>query len=538
MQLSNYSFDQLSFTKLFKTYVTEFGDLENFYPVNPFDDEAIAEKADQLSFKGDRSRTAAILADFNKQFDVDQAAIDNLHRLEEEDAVAVVTGQQLGIYGGPLYTILKTLSVIHLAKKLEKNLDRPVIPVFWLADEDHDYEEVRSIQVPENDEIREFALSPKTDHLPPVARLPIPEEITNVRQELKSVLYDTDFSDDLWDLLDTSFKTGNTFLQAFGQFMSTLFSKHGLVLAGSNYPRVKEATSDVLKQSIAKADQIRQQLEQQSKGISESFHQQVKLYDSNLFYLDEKEGRTKIVRNGEEWKTDTGLEWETEELLAGIGETPSKFSPNVFLRPLLQDALLPTLGYVAGPGETAYYGQMKSMYSSFELEMPVIFPRLSATFIEPSIDRIIDELPFEFHEYGKRIEDLESEYVDRTEQHDIEAIFNEWKEKVEEVAETKKKQIAEIDPTLEGAAANATSTYYNELDKLKGKVYRAVKKQDETQLKRIRRIKGSLFPGDELQERVIGAIFFMNKYGIDLWDELLDSLDKDEQFDHHKLIYL
>lgn len=538
MQVTNYSFEHLPFSKLFKTYVQNFDEVNKFFETNPFDYNAISQKIDGFAFQDNRKQAASILSALNKQFDVHEAALHNIKRLEKENALAVVTGQQLGVYGGPLYTVLKTISTIHIAKKLEKKFERPVIPVFWLADEDHDYDEVRKLTIIEDDEPKTFSLPPKNNHLPTVADLQLPDEVSDIRGQLKESLYDTDFSDDLWELLDGSFQKDHSFFEAFGLFISRLFSKHGLVLAGSNHPDVKEATGQYLKASIEKADQIRDQLEKKSLDIGEKYHQQVTLYDSNLFYLDDESGRTKISRNGNGWKTDGNIEWSTAELVDEIDTHPDRFSPNVFLRPILQDALLPTVGYVAGPGEVAYYGQMKSMYQCFDMEMPIIFPRLSATVVEPAIDRIIGELPFEFHEYGKRIEDLESDYVDRADQHDIEAIFEDWQARVEEISNSKKKDVADIDSTLEASAEKATSVYINELNKLKGKVYRSVKKQDQTQLDRIRRIKANLFPGDGLQERTVAGIFFMNKYGVDIWDKLLNTLDTDEDFDHHKLVYL
>ncbi len=538
MQVTNYSFEDLPFSKLFKTYVHNFDAVNDFFETDPFDLNAISKKVNEFSFQGDRKQVTSILSTLNKKFDVHEAAIRNIKRLEKDNALVVVTGQQLGVYGGPLYTVLKTISTIHIAKKLEKEFNRPVVPVFWLADEDHDYDEVRKITVLEKDEPKTFSLPPKNNNLPTVADLLVPDEISKVKNQLKGSLYDTDFSDELWELLDQCFQDDYSFFEAFGLFISRLFSKHGLILAGSNHPDVKNATSKYIKASIEKADTIREQLEKNTGKIAEKYHQQVTLYDSNLFYFDEGNRRTKISRNGNSWKTDGSIQWSTVELLDEIEAHPDRFSPNVFLRPILQDALLPTVGYVAGPGETAYYGQMKSMYQCFDMKMPIIFPRLSATLVEPAIDRIMGELPFEFHEYGERIEDLESDYVDRTDQHEIEAIFEEWQSRVEKVSDIKKKDIAEIDPTLEAAAEKATSIYINELNKLKGKVYRSVKKQDQTQIDRIRRIKANLFPGDGLQERTVAGIFFMNKYGLDVWDELLNTLDPKEEFDHHKLVYL
>lgn len=538
MQLSNYSFEKLPFSELFKTYVNDFNQLSDFYAANPFDRQSVARKIKRFSFSGDRHQTAELLTTFNRQFDVDDAALENVERLRKEDSLVIVTGQQLGIYGGPLYTIFKTISVIHLARKLEQQHGRPVIPVFWLADEDHDYDEVRGLNVLENDEVQHFALPEKEGALPTVAEMSIPEQLDQLRGNLRESMYQTDFSDELWQLLDECFQPGRSFFKGFGLFISKLFSGHGLVLAGSNHPGIKKLTGDRLKQSILGADEIRQTLQKQTEKLEQGYHQQVTLYDSNLFYLDEQNGRTKISRNGNGWHAGNAEQWQTDQLVADIEQHPERFSPNVFMRPILQDALLPTLGYVAGPGETAYFGQMKGLYECFGMEMPVIFPRCSATLVEPAIDRIMGELPFEFHEYGNRIEDLESAYVDRTDQHDLETLFGDWKKQVEQLVAPRKKEIADIDPTLDGAVEKSTSRYFGELDKLKGKVYRAVKKQDEIQLKRIRRIKANLYPGDGLQERTVAAIFFMNKYGVDIWQRLLDAFEGDESFNHHKLIYL
>ena len=536
LQKESCSFQSLPFSSLFKTYTSDFSTVSSFYSTNPFDDKALKQKADAFDFSGDRSRTVEILEAFNKPFDLHQKALANLDRLNQEDALVIVTGQQLGIYGGPLYTVFKTISAIHLARRAEALLDRPVIPVFWLADEDHDYEEVRSMHLLNSSEVKHFELPGKESPLPPVADMQLPAEFAELGDKVKEALYDTDFSADLWALLDECFQADNTFVQSFGKFISTLFSKHGLVLAGSNHPQVKKELSSILQRSVSEADRLRKSLQEQTNALKGEFHQQVTIYDSNLFYFSDQKNRLKISAEDEGWSAGEEYKWTTDELIAEIEEQPDRFSPNVFLRPIMQDTLLPTLGYVAGPGETAYYGQMKQFYEAFEMEMPVIFPRLSATLIEPAIDRIWDDLPFEFQDYSQRIEDLESAYVERSEQVDIEALFNGWKQKISRIAEGYKEEVAEVDQSLEGAAGKASAVYFGELDKLKGKVYRAVKQQDETQLNRIRKMKLNLFPENGMQERLISPIYFMNKFGLDIWDEILASLEKDESFDRHKLI--
>lgn len=537
MRIEDYPFERLPFSKLFRTYVSDYSKLAAFYSADPFDTESIRERAREVTFKGNRKKTAELLTAFNKRFDVDKPVIENIERLMQEDALAIVTGQQLGVYGGPLFTALKIISTLHLANRLSDNLDRPVIPVFWLADEDHDFDEIRNVKLFDRDEVISFSLSSEKRSRP-VADIELPPGYHSFRNKIEEGFLSTDFSDRLWSMLDDCYEEGVSLGEAFGKLVAKLFSSYGLVMAGSNWEPIKQESRGCMKVAISHADRIRELLEEQSENLEEEYHRQATIYDSNLFYLSEEKRRIKIARNGDSWQIEGGKQWSTDQLMDEIDAHPERFSPNVFLRPILQDLLVPTLGYVGGPGELAYYGQMKTMYPIFKKKMPIIFPRLSATIIEPAIDRILEELPFEVSDYGRRIEDLDLEYVDQAEQHDIEAIFDEWKQKIKQISDRRTEEIKEIDPTLEGASGKATAVYEGELDKLKGKVYRSVKQQEQTQLKRIRRIKTHLFPEDALQERTISFIYYMNKYGLDLWDRLLEELDENETFAHHKLIYL
>ncbi|HLR31076.1 MAG TPA: bacillithiol biosynthesis BshC [Fodinibius sp.] len=285
----NCSFQNLPFSKLFTTYTSDFSEVGTFYDYNPFEFQSIRQKAQKVQFTGDRGKIAELLRDFNKPFDLHENARENLDRLQEEDALALVTGQQLGVYGGPLYTMLKAVSAIHLARELEERLGQPVIPVFWLADEDHDYDEVRTLDLLNGGELQHFELPFRVQPLPPIAKLPLPDELDRLRDQVREGMYETDFSDDLWQLLDSCYQPGTTFVRSFGQLISRLFSKHGLLLAGSNHPVIKAQTREVLKGSIREAEAVRSALGRQTGQIKEPFHQQVTLYDSNLFYFSDEE---------------------------------------------------------------------------------------------------------------------------------------------------------------------------------------------------------------------------------------------------------
>jgi bacillithiol biosynthesis cysteine-adding enzyme BshC len=464
------------------------------------------------------------LKDYHSVLGITESQINPVEKFSNPDTLVIVTGQQLGIYGGPLYTIYKTITTILLAEKWEKKLNRPVVPVFWLADEDHDFEEIASVNLPGND----GKISIKLDEVGtgiPVSEEHIEGTFSKLNQEVKEVLHETDFSSGLWSQLEECYQQGESHAFAFAHLICSWFSKYGLLVAGSNHKGLKSLLKDTFKTSVQNADEIHTALESQSSLLEQSFHRQVIVGDSNLFLLGDS-GRSKLHRKNDNWIVDD-LSFTKEKLLSVIDQSPEKFSPNVFLRPIIQDVLLPTIGYVAGPGELAYYAQMKTYYEEFGMEMPIIFPRISATLLESGIDRIMEKLPFEMCSYNQRIEDLESKYIELNSSTDVDDIFKQWASQLKDISNSPINQIQEIDASLKGAAGKLITGFENDINKFKGRVIRSIKQQEETQLKRIARIKSQLFP-DGLQERAITPIYFMNKYGLDIWDRILEDFSNSE----------
>lgn len=539
MEYDCIGFDELPFSKLFKDYISKSGKISSYFNTHPFDDEAIRKKSESFSFASNRKTIVSLLTKFHKEFEAQDAVYDQINRLADPKALTVVTGQQLTIYGGPLFTVYKTLTAIIYAKKWSVALNRPLIPVFWLADEDHDYEEVVSLSLPQNGTTSSIKYNQSfPEHFtPPVGDIKFTEEILSFKSQLKERLGETDFHDDLWSDIHQAYGKNKSFKVAFGNWLLHLFGDQGLILAGSQEKSIKRFSSNIIKQSISKSVQINKALDETTyQLISDEYHGQVQIQSSNLFYLDDDKNRIKINVSNDKWST-AEKEWTCAELISEIDESPEHFSPNVFLRPILQDHLLPTLAYVGGPGEIAYFAQMKSLYEVFGMEMPVILPRFSMTLIESSVERVLEKLPFSFAEYHNRIEDLEKSYVKKTEEVDIEKLFGIWKSQMEDLNKVKKDEIQEIDPSLGGSVGKAKAVYFSELDKLKGKVYKSVKQQEKIQLDRIAKIKNNLFPNNNLQEREIAFIYFMNKYGPDIWDRL-EEVIKEERPNTHKLIFL
>lgn len=538
MDISGCSFFELSYPTLFNTYLTNFEKLKDFYPYNPLSEQDLTKRASLVTTSVYKKSYVEALSAYHKQLSIAEDQQKALKKLSKDDALVIVTGQQLGMYGGPMFTIYKTMTAIILARKYEKQLGRPVVPVFWMADEDHDFDEIAWIGITGRDDFHKVKYQKDGQNIP-VSEERLTDQLDEFNAAIKDELFDTDFSEDLWAQLQRHYAKGNSHAEAFAGLINEWFAEEGLLIAGSNFPFIKKILADNFSQSIEDYEQLFEAIETQSQQLERLYHRQVMNGDSNLFYLSDQEGRQKIHRqeNGG-WKAGNTT-WRHQELIDTIQKHPDQFSPNVFMRPVIQDKLLPTLGYVAGPGEIAYYGQMKKLYEVFDLEMPPIIPRYTATIIESGISRILEKLPFKVCEYEKRIEDLESEFIEQTDTEDIEQVFGEWKEKLDAAAEKPLQVINEIDPTLDGTVGKTVAGFSNELDKLKGRVYRSIKKQEEIQINRIEKIKVNLFPDGGLQERSVSPIYFMNKYGLDIWKNLLNELQESElDLSKHHLIEL
>lgn len=537
MKLAGTDPEKLQFSTLFLHYLNGNEQVTDFFDFSPFVDDDIKSCAVALPEPENREALVNALKSFNQNFGLHANARHNLDRLAEPGSLTIVTGQQLTLYGGPLYTILKTLTAIHHSRHYEAMLGRPVIPVFWLADEDHDFEEAATVSVPGPSGLHTARLDQKSGNRSSVGRILLGNDINRIRGEISDLLQETDFSTELWDLLDACYKPGNTFRQAMALYLGRLFSRHGLIFAGSDYPEIKKLMVKPLARAISDAQTLQQALEDASGQIEKSYHRQANVLDNTLFLHAKDGNRERLNRSNGDWHTESGKNFNSHKLLDLAAETPEMFSPNVFLRPVLQDYLLPNLGYVAGPGEIAYYGQMKSFYHAFDRKMPLIIPRLSATIIEPAIERIMSGIPFELHKYQDRIEDLEKEWLRLSDNPDADTLFEQWNNEVDSLNSRYEQEIEKIEPTLTDTASKTAAEYKKSLEKLKQKLIKAIKSKQETQLKRIARIKNELFPDGGLQERQIAHIYFMNKYGIGIWDELLEVMTP-EACRSHQLVYL
>lgn len=533
MDIQQLDFSKLPFSRLFNHYIKGNKDIQPFYS-STHDYQALKDAVNSYTFKGDRSEMARLISSFNAAISNKTSGEKLQAILEDENTVTITTGQQLSLFGGPLYTIYKTLTVIHLARRLERDTGKKVIPVFWLADEDHDFEEISSVAIPDSDNLRKIALPCEVCARHAAGSIRVDEHFESFRSEVYQSLQPTDFHDELISLLDDAYAGGRTYRDAFGVLLSRLFSRHGLIFAGSNYREAKQFSVSCIRDAVINASAIRSSLEDQTRRLGKSYHQQVQVTDSLLFWHDDEYGRVRLRHENGEWKRDPNVTYSKDELLFLVDSEPERFSPNVFLRPVIQDTILPNVGYVGGPAEIAYYGQMKPVYDHFGLRMPFIAARLSATLVEPAVQRFLGELPFDFPDYLKRFEDLEQHFLRTHGNPGLDDHFDAWKQKVDALTATMVEQIGITDPGLLKHSKAVTREHLKSIDKLKKKMLSSIRQKEEVQTKRIKKVKNAVFPNEKLQEREISFIYFLNKFGMDLFDRMLEELDT---FDEEEALY-
>jgi len=530
LEINPIAFSELPFGSLFVRLIDGDPTVRNLYARGPFEFQHRLNESRAIN-KVDSS----LLRSFNAPFGISAETASNIDLLAEPGTKCIVTGQQLTVFGGPLYTFFKIATSITLAKRLSQESGRKVVPVFWMADEDHDYDEVASVNLIKGSDIETHVLADESSHPLPVADRLIGATIKDFTDEVFESLGTTDFTPELRHLIEDAYSEGQTHRKAFGTLIARIFGKYGLVLAGSNDPGMKALLMPVMVRAVDQSDAILDALEGQSLEVDALASRQAQVSDSLLFYLNPKLGgaRERIRHDAGIWTAGESNHWTTEELTDVIMRHPEHFSPNVFLRPILQDMFLPTVAYVAGPGEMAYYAQMKQLYKIFGLEMPIITPRHSATLVEPAIRRLLVDLPFDFLDYINRVDDLEKRYIAEHSSLDPDRLTDDWLAEIAKVSESYIESIGNEDPTLRASAEKVVSEFQSSIDRVKGKLVRSVKQKEQTGLNRIRRLKTSLFPDNGLQERSIAGIYFMNKYGLDVWDRIIEafaSVDADNHY--------
>ena len=530
------------FSALFNTYCTDYERVAPYYNGDWRSPDAYREAADRAAARPrDRERLADVLLDQNERWGLDHITREHIEALRASETVAVVTGQQVGLLTGPLYTPYKTLTALQLVRRLAEETGRPVVPIFWLEGSDHDFEEVAHINLMRSNAVVPLRYSghtlPEDGNLGPVGRLKLNEQIVHVIDQVEETLPPSDFRDDYLAHLRAAYRTGATLLDAFARFMRSLFPDTGLVFMDPDDVRLKRLVSPLFHREIEDHATSSARLEAVSNVLAQDYHAQVSTRPTNLFLCD-GEGRHPIDVDGDGFRL-RGKEDRTfsrSQLLVLLDADPKCFSPNVVLRPLMQDWLVPTAAYVGGPSEVAYFAQFKPLYEWAGLPMPIIYPRASVTVTEAKVQKVLTKHSLDIHDFGDNLDRLFQRVVLQEMDVDIDAMFKEAGAPLHQAINTLKPKIEQVDRTLVRTAEATRAALVKELEKLKGRVVRAEKQNHDQVRARLEKAQINLYPGGKLQERSISVLYFLNKYGPDFLTMLKNQLSLDTS--EHQVVEL
>jgi bacillithiol biosynthesis cysteine-adding enzyme BshC len=509
-------------------YADRFTSIGSLFAGNPADPSAWRDTITRVqAVPRHRQLVAEVVADQLARRAAPAAARENVQRLFDPTAVAVVSGQQTGAFGGPLYTVLKGVTAIQLARRIEAEHHVPVVPVFWVHGEDHDWQEIRTATTLD----AEFNVADVTLPTPsgagthPVGDLILGPEVEQTVAALAALLPPTEFTNDVVEKLRRHYRPGATVGAAFAGWIDDLLGRHGLVVFEAGDRRVKPAVSDLFVTELGAPSRSSALAREAGRAMAALGHPpQVQPADDavNLFYLDESGRRPIKIREGG-FAIGTTVR-TAKELEAEASEHPERFSPNVILRPLVQDTLFPTICYVAGPSELAYQAQLGAVYREFGVEPPLLHSRGSATILDSASARFLEKYDIPFESLQAQDESVLNHLLERQLPPVIDQLIHGTERHIREQAASLRDAVKAVDPTLTGTVDTTTDRLTDTLRHLHTKIVQASKKKDETLRRQFKRTRDLAFPAGHPQERWLNVAYFANRYGDAFVDRLIEDL--------------
>lgn len=502
--------------------------------------DGLARLAPEVAAKaGDRERLADALAEQNRRFGASELALQNVELLRRPDTVAVVTGQQAGLFGGPLFTVYKALTAILLASRLR---DRGVsaVPVFWVASEDHDFEEVDHATVVGRDgRLETLRVEPcgyAADS--PVGHISLCAEIEERVRTFVSYLPETVHTPELARDLAAAYAPGVGYAEAFSRLMAKLFAPFGVVLLDPLDATLKSLASPTYQAAIRRAPEIADALVARSRELVEAgYHAQVHTSPDMvpLFIMEEERRRAMVRREDDTFSLKSGeRDYTTKELLELARFCPTCMSPNVTLRPAVQDTLLPTVAYVGGPAEVAYFAQLQPVYHLVDRPMPVIVPRASATLVDRASAKTLERYGIRLDELFADEQDLLRRVVERSAHAPTTELFAETERGLEEQLARLREALGEVDETLVGSLETGRRKMLYQLGRLRTRFVHRAAERDADMRRRLEALQSRLHPHGGPQERTLNAFTFLALAGYGLVEDLAAALDPETR-DHQVL---
>jgi bacillithiol biosynthesis cysteine-adding enzyme BshC len=516
-------------TRLFVDYLAYAPGVRPFYPRSPQFSEWVGQEDPAARYvEARRTPVADALERQNRMWGASEATLANIARLRAGASV-VVTGQQVGLFGGPMFAIYKALTAVKLAEQA-RAAGVDAIPIFWLATNDHDLAEVNHVALAGLDGQRRLFATP-SHGVPsaPVGTVVLGAEIETVVRDAAELLGDSEVS----RCLREAYQPSETLGSAFARLYAKLFAQWGVVLLDPCQPDLQSIAQPMYASAIERAEELDQALLARGQALDAAgYHQQVKVTAASTLLFTMQDGARVVIHrrtngNGAGEFVIGDEKITKHELLRRIQDKPQIFTPNVLLRPIVQDYLLPTLAYTGGSAEVAYFAQVGVVYETLLGHVTPVVPRFSATLVEPKEERLLTKYKIGLSDVLQGPEELQQRLARRTLPEDLDAAFGRASEALERSLGSVRQALGALDATLVEASEQAESKIRYQLSRLQGQAARAQALKSEVLARHATQLSEALFPDKTLQERQIGGLSFLAKHGEGLLQDLLGLIHTD-----------
>ncbi len=510
-----------------RDYLAREGAAPSFYGGHFADRKAFVSKADEVDRRFDRDARARAVEAVIVPEGGDPL---RLERFVEEGGYMVTTGQQPALYGGPLYSLHKALTTVRLAEALQAQLAKPVIPLFWVASDDHDWAEANHCDlIGVDNELHRFELeAPNPDVTPPLHRIALGPDADAALESFLQTLPDTDFGTPYIELIRAEFGAGSTLPRGFHALLQHLLGPFGLYFTDAAHPAVKEHSAALLLSELTRSEELEAGLHDTATELEEAgYHVQVPIMEGGVnLFLEGPAGRERLYREGPNFRLRTsGAVMSADDIGAARERDPAVLSPNVLFRPVVESSIFPTLAYVGGPGEMAYFAQLKGYFEAHGIEMPVVYPRFGAMLVETKIRKVLDKFGIEIEALQRPFHEISSEIAREEVPADIRAAVGKLRGAIGGGVSELQKAASALDPTLKGPVQHLRSQVFGALDDVEKKVMQAVKRESEITLAQLEKAQLHLYPYGKPAERVQNPLYFLVRYGGAVLDDLYEQFD-------------
>jgi bacillithiol biosynthesis cysteine-adding enzyme BshC len=519
----------LNHSLLVGEYLNNPSSLIDFFPLPPDQRDSFIKRAKEIQsqYSIDRNAIVKDLLEYNLGLGCGSETISNIEKLRKQDTYAIVTGQQAGVFTGPLYTIYKIITAILLAEHITETMHIHCVPVFWVASEDHDFDEIKRILLfGVDNQINTIELESHDFSKVSVGYLPVTDSIYTMIDDLEKMTPDGQSKGKYLKLLKETAASSDSIANWFSRLVSILFQSNGLICTDPMSHAQRELSAPIFTQAVQLGDMIQSVLTERTQKLRQAgYDEQITVTENSLTLFRSDQNARELIHKDElnQFYSDNMTKSiPMHELIESIYGEPHLFSPNVVLRPIVQDHLFPTLAYVAGPGEVAYYSQLKDVYPLFKKSMPVIYPRLSATLIENQVQKEFTSLGFTVSDFLKKHQQILTDYLANSEPFPIDQRFDSVKSDIASIYEALMPDLHSLHPNLVQLIEGNLGRIHFQVDYLRKKSKQRHRKNEKEYIDRFRSLADHIMPHEHLQERVYNIFPYLFSYD----DQVLKAISQ------------